>query len=235
MNLVLLEDDPTQAELVMHWLNKAGLQCVHYATGRAFRSGILHTSADLILIDWMLPDDDGLEILVWLRKTLGLATPIMFVTARADEESLVLALDKGADDYLVKPLRRAETLARAKALLRRGDARKAAVVRLGGVQIDLGRHHATINGTPVELTERELNLAVYMLRNHGRLLTRRELQENVWHTNAELVTRTVDTHVSRVRNKLRLTPENGFDLSAIFHKGYRLEFHAHPGHRPGNA
>jgi len=224
MNIALLEDELLQAELMQHWLRHADITCVHYATGKAFRAGIVNDSVDLILLDWMLPDDDGLEILVWLRKTLGNAIPVMFVTARSDEEGVGTALDKGADDYLIKPLRRVETLARINALARRGSASSATAVTLGGVHID--KHHATINGEPVDLSDRELTLAIYMLRNHGRLLTRQELQENVWRTSAGFIARAVDTHVSRLRTKLRLTAENGFNLSAIFHRGYRLEYHA---------
>jgi DNA-binding response OmpR family regulator len=224
MRIAILEDDQAQAALLERWLAQAGMSCASYPTGAAFRAGIGDDTADLILIDWMLPDDDGLAVLVWLRETMGIRVPVMFTTTRAEEEALVLALDKGADDYLIKPLRRAETLARVHALLRRGKAKPMAVVTLGCVQIDIDRHRAITNGTPVDLTDRELALAVYMLRNHGRLLTRQELLENVWRTSPNIITRTVDTHVSRLRAKLGLTPENGFDLSTVYHKGYRLEF-----------
>lgn len=225
MQIALLEDDPQQAALVERWLAQAGISCKTFATGTAFRAGISDLNADVILIDWVLPDDDGLSVLVWLRGDMNVQTPIMFVTTRAEEEALVAALDKGADDYLIKPVRQAELLARINALMRRGASVKPqAAIALGGVQIDMDTHRATINGTPVELTDRELALAVYMLRNHGRLLTRQELLENVWRTSPNIVTRTVDTHVSRLRAKLALTPENGFDLSTVYHKGYRLEY-----------
>ena len=151
----------------------------------------------------------------------------MFTTTRAEESALVQALDRGADDYLIKPLRRSETLARINALMRRGaSAKPASVLRLGAIVIDNDRHVTTVKGAPVDLTDRELELALYMLRNHGRLLTRQELLENVWKTNPDVITRTVDTHVSRLRTKLALTPENGFDLTTVYHKGYRLEFDA---------
>jgi len=224
MRIAILEDDQAQSTLLQRWLTQAGMTCVPYATGAAFRAGIADDTADLILIDWMLPDDDGLAVLVWLRETMGIRAPVMFATTRAEEEALVLALDKGADDYLIKPLRRAETLARVHALLRRGKAKPVAVVSLGCVQIDIDRHRASANGAQIDLTDRELALAVYMLRNHGRLLTRQELLENVWRTSPNIITRTVDTHVSRLRAKLGLTPENGFDLSTVYHKGYRLEY-----------
>ena len=225
MRIAVLEDDAPQAALVERWLSAAGMSCVIYTTGAAFRAAIPNESFDIFVIDWMLPDDDGLAVLVWLRETMGVRLPVMFATTRAEEDALVLALDKGADDYLIKPLRRAEMLARINALSRRGsNAKAAAVVTLGNVQIDIDKHRAMIGGVQIELTDRELALAVYMLRNHGRLLTRQELLENVWRTSPDIITRTVDTHVSRLRAKLGLTPENGFDLSTVYHKGYRLEY-----------
>ncbi len=225
MRIAILEDDPAQAELLEHWLTQAGLTCLLYNTGTAFRSGIVRENVDLMIIDWLLPDDDGLAVLDWLRGTLGSRLPVMFATTRAEEKSLVTALDKGADDYLIKPLRQSETVARVHALLRRGaNPRPAATVTLGGVHIDVDQSRVTSHGVPVELTGRELQLAVYMLRHHGRLLTRHELLENVWHTSTNIITRTVDTHVSRLRAKLGLTPANGFELTTVYHKGYRLTY-----------
>lgn len=232
MRIAVLEDDLPQASLVERWLNEAGMSSVLYFTGGAFRAGIANEAVDLVLIDWMLPDDDGLEILVWLRQSVGSSLPVMFTTTRAEEEALVLALDKGADDYLIKPLRRAEMLARIYALARRGHVKPSSVVSLGNVQVDVDKHRAITNGTHIDLTDRELALAVYMLRNHGRLLTRQELLENVWRTSPNIVTRTVDTHVSRLRAKLCLTPENGFDLSTVYHKGYRLEYRGQSDEAP---
>ena len=229
MNIALLEDDLAQADLMELWLTKAGLSCICYATGAAFRAGIVHESVDLILIDWILPDDDGLEILAWLRTTVGTTVPVMFVTGRSEEASLVLALEKGADDYLIKPLRQAETLARISALLRRGGPKPSSTVTLGSVQIDIDQRRAVVNGVAIELTDREMMLAVHILRNHGRLITRQQLVDAVWQSSTVLDKRTVDTHVSRLRTKLRLTPDNGFNLITVFHKGYRLEMQADAG------
>ena len=225
MRIALLEDDAVQAELVKHWLTEAGMDCAHFATGAAFRKGIRQYAADLVLLDWMLPDDDGVEVLTWLRNILGSKVPVMFITGRTEDSALVHALDRGADDYLIKPLRPAEVIARIHALLRRGDKVKPqSLIALGDIVVDIDRHVTTVRGIAVDLTDREQELALYMLRNHGRLLTRQELLKNVWRTNPEVVTRTVDTHVSRLRVKLNLTLENGFELTTVYHKGYRLEY-----------
>ena len=226
MHIALLEDDAPQAALVARWLTEAGMTCVPFATGKAFREGIPDQTFDLILLDWMLPDDDGVDVLLWLRNTLRNSVPVMFTTTRAEESALIRALDHGADDYLIKPLRRGEMIARIHALLRRsGQANPPTVITLGGIVIDGDRHTVTLNGAAVELTDRELELALYMMRNLGRLLTRQELLENVWHTNPQVVTRTIDTHISRLRIKLALVEENGFELTTVYHKGYRLEYH----------
>ncbi len=223
--ITFLEDDLSQARLLERWLIQAGMTVAHFETGAAFRLGVEKSAPDLVILDWMLPDDDGLAVLMWLRQTLDGKLPVMFATTRAEEDSLVTALDKGADDYLIKPLRQSETLARINAVLRRGASAKAQPqVSLGGIQIDISAHRVTAHGAAVDLTDREMELALYMLRHHGRLLTRQELLENVWHTSANIVTRTVDTHISRLRAKLGLTPENGFDLSTVYHKGYRLVY-----------
>jgi len=225
MRIALLEDDILQAELVKRWLADAGIECVHFTTGAEFRHGILQSAYDLVLLDWMLPDDDGVAVLIWLRQAVSAKLPVMFTTTRSEEGSLVYALEKGADDYLIKPLRREEMIARIHALMRRGEtASPHAPISVGGILIDRSTHRVTVEGEAVELTDKELELAIYVLTNQGRLLSRQELLEHVWRTNPNVITRTVDTHISRLRTKLGLTPERGFELSTVYHKGYRLEY-----------
>jgi DNA-binding response OmpR family regulator len=151
--------------------------------------------------------------------------PVLFATARDAEEDVVAALTGGADDYVVKPLRRQELLARVDALGRRARAATPHAERLeaGAIVIDLGRRVVTRNGEPVDLTQKDFDLAVFLFRNVGQLVSRGHILESVWGRSADLNTRTVDTHISRLRSKLGLTPEHGWRLSAIYQHGYRLE------------
>ena len=151
--------------------------------------------------------------------------PVLFTTSRDREEDIVHALQSGADDYMIKPIRRSETLARITALLRRAlpDPEEQALYSCPPFEFDLGGQQVTVDDKPVALTNKEFQLALLLFRNSGRLLSRSYLLENVWGVRSELSTRTVDTHISRLRNKLGIRPERGWRLSAVYHHGYRLE------------
>jgi len=151
--------------------------------------------------------------------------PNPFATARDEERDIVAALKAGADDYLVKPLRKEELLARISALARRSGGRTTprAAFQVGEFEIDPDRRLIMRDGGPIELTQKDFDLATFLFRNVGNLVSRGHILETVWGRSPELNTRTVDTHVSRLRTKLGLLPENGWRLSAIYQHGYRLE------------
>jgi two-component system, OmpR family, response regulator RegX3 len=182
-------------------------------------------SYDLILLDWGIPDISGEEVLEWIRKNVKNPVPVMFVTARDEETDIVTALQKGADDYLVKPVRKLELLARVHALDRRAKKEFSSneVLDFEPFQIDSRERKIRRSGDEIELTLKEFDLAVFMFRHMGQLLSRGHILESIWGRNPDLNTRTVDTHVSRIRNKLALTPENGYKLSSVYFYGYRLE------------
>lgn len=225
MRIALLEDDPVQSTTLAAWLREAGHVVHTYASARDLRRDVGRESFDVFLLDWMLPEQSGEEVLRWLREQRGESVPIIFLTARNAEEDIVAALSAGADDYMTKPLRRAEMLSRIAAVWRRSQprSRELDVVEYPPYRFEVSTHRALRNGAPVELTEKEFNLAVFLFRNLGRLLSRGHLLEAVWGLNASVATRTVDTHVSRVRSKLELRPENGFRLTPAYNYGYRLE------------
>ncbi len=225
MRIALLEDDPVQATTLSAWLRDAGHDVHIYASARDLKRDVGRESFDVFLLDWILPEQSGEEVLHWLREQRGESVPIIFITARKEEEDIVAALSAGADDYMVKPVRRAEMISRIAAVWRRSQprSREQDVVEHPPYRFEVNTHRALRSGEQIELTEKEFNLAVFLFRNLGRLLSRGHLLEAVWGRNASVATRTVDTHVSRVRSKLELRPENGFRLTPAYNYGYRLE------------
>jgi DNA-binding response OmpR family regulator len=225
MRIALLEDDIDQAELICAWLTQAGHNVRHFSTSRDFLRGVLRDSYEVLVLDWMLPRMDGLEVMQRVRESLRNYTPILFVTAREDEDGVVQALENGADDYMAKPLAQREFLARIAALGRRaGGYVKDEVLDVEPYTIDIERKSIAFNGETVELTHREFDLAVFMFRHVGSVISRAHILESIWGMHgADLNTRTVDTHISRLRKKLHIKEANGWQLSAIYQHGYRLE------------
>lgn len=225
MRIALLEDQQDQADLVGAWLKADGHTCHAFGRGSDLVRLAKGESFDMFLLDWEVPGMSGAEVLVWIRANLVEPVPVLFVTARQREEDIVHALSSGADDYMVKPLRKLELLARVAALARRMRPHaEEAAIHHGRLGVDLRSRQVKLDGEEVALTQKDYELTVFLLRNIGRLLSRGHILEAVWGgRSAELNTRTVDTHVSRIRGKLQLTAENGWRLSAVYQHGYRLE------------
>jgi len=226
MRIALLEDERDQADLVRLWLTAAGHSCHVYTLGKELVREAQRETFDLFLLDWEVPGMSGADVLVWIRANIVEPVPVLFVTARQREEDIVHALTSGADDYMIKPLGKLELLARIDALARRQRAsprQDEEVLECGRLRVDCGSREVKLDGRPVAMTQKDYELTVFLLRNVGRLLSRGYILETVWGQTAEINTRTVDTHVSRIRGKLQLTPENGWRLSAVYQHGYRLE------------
>lgn len=224
-NLIgLLEDDEDQSQLLGYWLTEAGYLVRHYPSGAEFRRKQGAVSVDLLILDWNLPDESGLTILRSLREG-GSALPVLFLTARSSEADIVAGLREGADDYVSKPATQGELLARVGALLRRTSVQKEAMDE-GDVEpyrIDLERRRVEVNGEEVPLTDREFELVLFLFRRRGRVVSRESLLESIWNIRGDVATRTVDTHISRLRKKLGLSGEYGWRLNAVYQHGYRLE------------
>jgi two-component system, OmpR family, response regulator RegX3 len=226
VRIALLEDDPAQAETLASWLAAAGHDMHIFGLGRDLLRHASRESFDTFLIDWMLPDQSGHEVLRWLRQERGETAPVIFVTSRDAEEDIVAGLNSGADDYIVKPVRRLELLSRLEAIWRRTRPKddNESVIDLPPYRIELTTRRILRGGDAVEtLTEKEFNLVVFLFQNLGRLLSRGHLLEAVWGVSASIPTRTLDTHVSRIRKKLELHSANGFRLVPAYNYGYRLE------------
>jgi DNA-binding response OmpR family regulator len=221
----LLEDDADQAAIVSQWLEEAGYTTRVFRTAGEFRRRQGNESIDLLLLDWILPDTPGIDVLAWIRASANARLPVIFLTARGDEEDLVRGLQNGGDDYIVKPPKQRELLARVNAVLRRlGENGEASgEIDLPPYRLDPQRRRVSVNGKEIELTQREFDLASFLFRRQGRIVGRDALLENVWNLSSAISTRTVDTHVSRLRKKLDLNGEHGWRLAAIYQHGYRLE------------
>jgi len=224
MRISILEDDPDQLALLKRWLTEDGHDVHGYLAGREAMKYAGRESFDLFVLDWQVPDVSGADVLMWLRTNVSKSVPVLFVTVRDSEQDIVFALENGADDYMVKPARRQELLARVHALLRRAYPREEEKqLAFPPFEIDVARGEVRRSGEKIELTPKEFELTVVLFRNVGRLLSRGHLQEAVWGRSGDLVTRTVDTHVSQVRKKLDLRVETGFRVVPIYNYGYRLE------------
>lgn len=226
MRVAILEDDPDQAEIAGLWLQDAGCRVFSFVDAAGFLRAIRRDSFDLYLLDWVLPDMSGIEALEKLRGEFGDYTPVIVATIKDAEENVVRALEAGADDYIVKPMRRNELVARVNAILRRvaGQKRPTDALDAAPYELNIDRRTVALRGTEIPLTNREFSLAVFLFRNAGKMISRDHILEEIWGIESkELSTRTVDTHVSRLRKKLALKPENGWKLSAIYQLGYRIE------------
>jgi DNA-binding response OmpR family regulator len=201
MRLLVVEDDPTIAEPLRAGLQREGFEIDLVATGAAALGA---DECDLVLLDLGLPDIDGTDVCRQLRQRSKV--PIIVVTARGDEIDRVVLLELGADDYVVKPFGFRELLARIRAVLRRtGDQAAPAAdpcIVVGGLEIDTRTRSVTLDGEPVALTPKEHDLLVYLARDPGAVLTRKQLIEDVWDQNWWGSTKTLDVHIASLRKKL---------------------------------
>ncbi|BAS26737.1 response regulator transcription factor [Limnochorda pilosa] len=202
MRLLLAEDDQALADATVRRLREEGYAVDHAADGEEAELFLQTTAYDLIVLDWMLPGLDGLSLLRRVRAR-GVTTPALFLTARDQVTDRVTGLDAGADDYLVKPFAFAELLARVRALLRRGSfSSQGGTLRVGDVELDLGKRSVTRKGRPVELTARELQVLEYLMRNAGQVLTRSQIADHVWEFGQDVGSNVVDVYVYNLRRKL---------------------------------
>ena len=222
MRIGLLEDEPDHAAIVVRLLQTAGHSCLVYGNGESFLRATLHDTFDVLILDWALPDMSGLQVLDALRARQD-KVPVLFLTSRDAEQDIVDTLSHGADDFLVKPPRAAELLARLSALKRRADGLGATfVLSVPPYEFDTATNAVKVQGVPVELTQRQFQLAMVLFRNRVRLLSRAYLLEAVWGLNAQVQTRTLDIHISQLRSALNL-PANGWRITSVYAHGYRLE------------
>lgn len=229
MHIGIAEDDPDQQALLKLWLEAAQHTVGAYADVASYLAALKRERFELLVVDWMLPDGTGADVLQWARANLGWEIPILVLTSCDDEATVVSALQAGADDYVVKPPKPMELMARVAALGRRVRSGGALpLLRLGRFEIDIQRQRLSLDGQPVPMTQKEFDLSAYLFQNPGKLLSRDHLLNKIWGIASDVDTRTVDTHISRLRKKLGLDGSNGWKLVPVYGVGYRFE-RAEPG------
>jgi len=221
--ILVVEDDRDIADLIAHALTTAGFDTTVFGTGDGVLAHVRSARPDLIVLDRMLPGLDGLEICRQLRADRDTqATPVIMLTARAEESDRIVGLELGADDYVTKPFSPKELVARVRALLRRMralDQTTGTPLRYGPLVLDRDRHLVTDAGREVKLTAKEFLLLEYLLERPGRVVTRDILLSDVWGYQYTGNTRTVDVHVRRLREKVPLLADA---IETVKQFGYRL-------------
>lgn len=201
--IYIVEDDRNIQEIELFALKNSGYQAAGFDTAKAFYKALGERLPELILLDIMLPDEDGMSILKRLRSRADTRRiPVILVTAKSTEIDKVKGLDGGADDYIAKPFGVMEMIARVKALLRRSGGAEETVLRCGNVTLDSEKRLVCVDGRPVELTYKEFELLHLLMKNHGIVISRDVIMERVWDSTFEGETRTIDVHVRTLRQKL---------------------------------
>lgn len=218
-----VEDDAGIRDLMIYTLNASGFRAVGFENAKEFYTALADTVPELIMLDIMLPGEDGISILKRLKAAARTADiPVIMATAKGNEYDKVIGLDLGADDYLAKPFGMMEMASRVRAVLRRSGraAEKPQLIRVGGLEMNLNEHSVTADGIRVQLTLKEFELLHTFMTNPGRAFTREQLLSSVWCEDFMGETRTVDVHVGTLRQKLGGC---GKYIRTVRGVGYRLE------------
>ncbi len=218
-----VEDDAGIRDLMIYTLNASGFRAVGFENAKEFYTALADTVPELIMLDIMLPGEDGISILKRLKADARTADiPVIMATAKGNEYDKVIGLDLGADDYLAKPFGMMEMASRVRAVLRRSGraVEKQQLIRVGGLEMNLGEHIVTADGIRVQLTLKEFELLRTFMTNPGRAFTREQLLSSVWCEDFLGETRTVDVHVGTLRQKLGSC---GKYIRTVRGVGYRLE------------
>lgn len=223
--ILIIEDEVAIADILEYGLNSEGYETMKTHTGGDGLKVIDNFKPDLLLLDWMLPDQSGLDICK--KVTASFNIPILMITAKSDITDKILGLEFGADDYITKPFDLREVIARIRTILRRVDQanRTSAeieveepIIRFGDIEIEIGNRAVRKNGKDIELTPKEFDLLIKLYNNRGRVFTRAELLDGVWGYDYAGDTRTVDTHIQRLRKKLNA----GEWITTVFSIGYKF-------------
>lgn len=223
--IYITDDEPSIRRLLSVALRDEGYATEEFSDGSTLLAALRHNLPDLIVLDWMMPEPDGLEVCRRLREDpVTRPVPVLMLTARSDENDRVAGLTVGADDYLSKPFSVKELAARVKALIRRKEYMSAGAARMraGGLTLDTGSREAALSGRPVELTAKEFDLLAFLMRHSGQVLTREQLLDAVWGVGYSGEARTVDVHIRYLRQKLEREDTAARYIHTLRGVGYRF-------------
>jgi len=225
MRIAIADDDPEIIRFLSAIIKQMDHVCVSFNNGDQLATALMRDTFDLVMLDWNMPGKNGIELLNWMKKVVKDAPPVIMMTGRTAKRDITDALNCGADDYITKPEDETVIAARITALLRRSvsGSQMEKLATYGRYELNRMEQSITHRGKSVVLTAKEFELADLLFRNRDRTLSRAYIMETIWRTSADLATRTLDMHISRVRSKLELKPENGFRIFTVFGYGYRLE------------
>lgn len=219
--IYIVEDDRNIQEIELFALKNSGYQATGFETAKEFYKALNEKLPELILLDIMLPDEDGLSILKRLRSRADTQKiPVILVTAKTSEIDKVKGLDGGADDYIAKPFGVMEMIARVKALLRRSGGMEENMLTCGNVTLDGEKRMVYVDGKTIELTYKEFELLKLLMKNHGIVISRDVIMERVWDSSFEGESRTIDVHVRTLRQKLG---DGGALIKTIRNVGYMVD------------
>jgi len=220
--ILIVEDDKHISKLVKYNLEKAGLQCTVTITGEESLEILDKEPVDLVILDIMLPEMDGLQVCKQIKQGKKLsAVPIIMLTAKGEEVDRIVGFELGVDDYVVKPFSPRELVLRVKAILKRKEAPEVAkdILDADKLVVDITRHKVTVDKKEIELTPMEFKLLVTLMQRKGKAQSRDKLLEDIWDIAADVTTRTIDTHIKRLRQKLG---KAGKFIETIRGLGYRF-------------
>ncbi|MEK2606726.1 response regulator transcription factor [Burkholderia arboris] len=225
MRILVVEDDPVQAEEVQNALASFSHMIKVVVNGEQALRFLRAESVDAVVLDWHLPNMTGIEVLNWIRTRADVEYGVLFLTSRVEELDVVRALEAGADDYLSKPFRAEELAARVNALLRRvaRNVKRDEQIRAGEYVLDPVERAVWLRDSKIELTTKEFQLVACLFHNLGKIMSRELLATTAWGRELGTESRSLDTHIYRIRQKLKLSIENGLRLSAVYTLGYRLD------------
>jgi len=223
MRIAILQSDPQHRYVIGGIIERLNHVCFPFSDGLSLSKSLTRSTVDMLVLDWHSSGLSGLDLLKSMRSGIGERVPVMFASADGGESNVVRALTAGADDYVTHPVRSAEFGARVEALLRRAyPANTAAITELGPYRFDSRQQSVTVRGQPVKLSGTQFRLALLFFSNIGRVLSRDHIFAMVWGREFRESTRTIDSHVSRLRLALTLEPMNHFRLQPVYKSGYRL-------------